>query len=261
MNNMNSTTDFNMGLRQVWSYRGLAIKGFIGSVLILIGIQTTQAQSQSSDKSWYFGIAGGANINFYRGTTQRLNSDLKVSTAFQNGNGIGMYVAPLIEFHQPDTRFGFMLQAGIDSRKGKFKEVTTPCNCPADLSTDLSYFTVEPSLRIAPFKSDFYLYIGPRFAFNMRESFTYEKGINPANPEQVAKPAVTGDFSDLKKNLISFQIGAGFDIPLSLQFMTNQPLLSPFISFHPYFGQHPRSIESWNVTTVRLGAALKFGGL
>jgi hypothetical protein len=60
-----------------------------------------------------------------------------------------------------------MLQAGYDSRKGDFDQVITACDCPADLSTNLSYITVEPSLRFAPFKSNFYLYGGPRLAFNL----------------------------------------------------------------------------------------------
>jgi hypothetical protein len=47
----------------------------------------------------------------------------------------------------------------------------------------------EPSLRFAPFKSNFYLY-GPRLAFNMDKSFTYQLGTNPAYPEQTANPEV-----------------------------------------------------------------------
>jgi outer membrane protein OmpA-like peptidoglycan-associated protein len=35
--------------------------------------------------------------------------------------------------------------------------------------------------------------------------------------------------------------------------------LSPFISYHPYFGQEPRDIESWSISTVRVGMAFKFG--
>src|SRR5690606_5963321 len=35
--------------------------------------------------------------------------------------------------------------------------------------------------------------------------------------------------------------------------------LSPFVSYHPYFGQEPRSIESMSITTIRAGVALKFG--
>jgi outer membrane protein OmpA-like peptidoglycan-associated protein len=55
------------------------------------------------------------------------------------------------------------------------------------------------------------------------------------------------------------QIGAGYDIALSSTDKQTQYVLSPFVAFHPYFGQIPRTIETWNVTTLRIGAALKFG--
>ena len=258
---MKAKTNFKKGSRMAWSPYSLPIKSLILSALILTGIQATlQAQETHFTKpSWWFGAAAGANFNYYCGTTQELNLDLTVPTAFHNGSGVGLYLAPLLEYHRPDSRLGFMLQAGYDSRKGSFKEVITPYNCPEDLSTDLSYITVEPSLRLAPFKSNFYLYGGPRFAFNLGKSFTYKLGINPDYPDQVADPDVTGDFSQMYKSLISMQIGAGYDIPLSSQNKQIQFVLSPFVSFQPYFGKDPRSIETWNVTTLRVGAALKFG--
>lgn len=55
------------------------------------------------------------------------------------------------------------------------------------------------------------------------------------------------------------QIGAGYDISLTADTRKNQVVLSPFVSYHPYFGQDPRSVESWNLTTIRAGLALKFG--
>jgi len=228
--------------------------------------QVTQAQvpapvqeAQFTKPSWWFGAAAGANFNIDRGTTQRLNADLTVPAAFHHGNGLGLFVAPLIEFHRPDSRWGVMLQAGYDSRKSSFKEILTPCNCPANLSTNLSYITVEPSLRFAPFKSGFYLFVGPRLAFNTAKSFTYQQSTNPAYPEQVADPEVKGDFSQVNKMLVSMQIGAGYDMALSSAAKQTQVVFSPFVSFHPYFGQSPRSTETWTLTTLRVGAALKFG--
>ena len=258
---MKSIKNIKGGLDSMWSPYRLAIKGLIGGALILTAFQSTiQAQEvQYTRPSWYFGVAGGANFNFYRGTTQELNSTLAVPTAFHDGFGVGLYLAPLIEFHRPDTRFGAMLQLGYDNRSGVFNQVTTPCNCPADLSTDLSYFTVEPSLRFAPFKSNFYLYGGPRFAFNLSKSFTYKQGVNPDIAGQVAPADVKGDLSNTNDNLISMQIGAGYDIFLSSKRKHTQFVLSPFVSFQPYYGQDPRSIESLNVTTVRAGVALKLG--
>jgi outer membrane protein OmpA-like peptidoglycan-associated protein len=258
---MKANNNFKKGSRMAWSPYKQPIKNLILSLLILMGIlATVQAQDTLYTKpSWWFGAAAGANFNFYRGSTQELNLDVTVPTAFHNGSGVGLYIAPLLEFHRPDKILGFMLQVGYDSRRGKFDQVTIPCNCPADLSTGLSYISIEPSLRLAPFKSNFYLYGGPRLAFSSGKSFTYKVGLNPDIPDQLAEPDVKGDFSKVYKSMITMQIGAGFDIPLSSQDKARQSVLSPFVSFQPYFNQDPRSIETWNLTTVRVGVALKFG--
>ena len=135
----------------------------------------------------------------------------------------------------------------------------TPCNCPADLTTNLSYITIEPSLRFAPFKSNFYLFGGPRLAFNLEKTFSYKQQVSPDFVEQLPIAREKGDLSSMNKTLISMQIGAGYDIPLSSQNKRTQFVLSPFVSYQPYFGQSPRSIETWTVTTFRVGAALKLG--
>jgi outer membrane protein OmpA-like peptidoglycan-associated protein len=239
----------------------LIVKIVIAGAFILAAIQSPlQAQvSEFTHPSWWFGVAGGANINVYQGSTYQLNTNFTPPATFHDGIGGGLYLAPIIEFHRQDTRLGFMLQAGYDSRKGVFEQVFTPCNCPADLSTSLSYVTIEPSLRIAPFQSDFYLFAGPRFAFNLAKSFTYKQGISPDFPDVPAEPDVTGDFSDINKTVYSMQVGAGYDIHLPSRNRQSLSVLSPFVSFQPYFGQDPRSIETWNITTIRVGTALKFG--
>jgi outer membrane protein OmpA-like peptidoglycan-associated protein len=188
-----------------------------------------------------------------------MNSSFTSPKTFHDGFGAGLFIAPLLEYRPADSRWGVMLQAGYDNRKGKFDQVITDCDCPADLKANVSYITVEPSLRFAPFKSDFYLYGGPRLAFNMDKSFTYQLGVNPAFPEQEPNAAVKGDFDNVNKTIVSMQIGAGYDIPLSTDSNKTQFVLSPFVSFQPYFGQNPRSTETWNNTTIRAGVALKFG--
>lgn len=258
---MKAKANFTENSCAAWFSNMLTLKSILIVALVWLSIQTPiQAQELTYTKpSWWFGVAGGANFNFYEGSTYKLNSDFTPPATFHEGDGIGLFVAPLLEFHRPDTRLGFMLQAGYDNRKAKFDQVVTPCDCPADLKTNISYITVEPSLRFAPFKSNLYLFGGPRFAFNLDKSFTYQLGINPAYPDQEASPEVKGDLSDVKKNIISMQIGLGYDIPLSSQTSKTQFVLSPFASFHPYFGQDPRSIETLNITTIRAGVALKFG--
>lgn len=230
------------------------------TLFLLTSTATLQAQEkQYSKPSWWFGLGVGGNLNFYRGSTQMLNSTFTPPTAFHNGFGDGLFVAPSIEYHNPESRWGFQLQAGYDSRVGKFNRVITPCNCPADLDAKLTYITIEPSLRFAPFKSNFFIYGGPRVAFNYDKSFTYSQKPNPDYPLQVQSPDVKGDFSDINKTIISMQVGLGFDIPLNSTVGKTQFVVSPFVSYQPYFGQNPRSTETWNISTIRAGFVLKFG--
>ncbi len=260
---MRTKTNYMQESRIAWFPVQLNIKSLvIISALILTAITATAQATQEpqyTKPSWWFGLAGGANFNFYRGSTHQLTSSFAPPVTFHDGDGVGLYIAPLVEYHAPNSVWGGMLQVGYDGRKGKFDRVMSPCDCPADLYTDLDYITVEPSLRLAPFKSSFYLYAGPRFAFNLDKSFTYKLGTNPAFPDQEPNPDVEGKFSDVKETIISMQIGAGFDIPLSAEGKRTQFVLSPFVAFHPYFGQNPRSTETWNITTLRAGVALKFG--
>ena len=237
----------------------LQLQTLIVVTLLLLSFTKVNAQEEYTKPSWMFGVAAGANFNFYSGSTYMLNEGFTPLATFHKGNGVGLFLAPSIEYHRPDSRFGFILQAGYDSRRGSFDQVMTPCDCPADLETKLSYITIEPSLRFAPFKSNFYLYGGPRFAFIQDKSFTYKQGTNPNFPLQEANPDVKGDFSDMNKNIISMQIGLGYDIPLNGTTSKTQFVLSPFVAYHPYFGQNPRDVETWNITTVRAGAVLKFG--
>lgn len=261
---MKTFLKLNSGSRKAWSFNNLTIKSVVFSALVFTVIQSPlQAQvvpnAEYTKPSLWIGAAAGANFNFYRGSTQNISSNVTSQVAFHDGNGIGLFVGPVIEYYKPNSILGIMLQTGFDSRKGKFDQVLSPCNCPRDLSTKLSYLTVEPSLRLAPFRSNFYLFAGPRFAFNFDKSFTYKQGTNPDYSEQVAPADIKGDMSNVNKTVISMQVGAGYDMFLTKEKKRTQVILSPFISFQPYYGQNPRSIETWNITTIRAGASLKIG--
>jgi len=253
--------NFNTESRKTWSRYILPTRFLIAGFLILASIQVPlQAQEVTYTKpSLWFGLSAGANYNLYQGSTQKLNSNMTSLAVFHNGTGFGLYLAPLLEYYKPESRWGLMLQLGYDNRRGKFSTVYTPCNCPADLLVNLSYFTIEPSLRFAPFKSSFYLFAGPRFAINVSKNFTYQMGVNPEIEGAEEEPEVKGDLSNIHKSRISMQIGAGVDIPISSHESRTQFVMSPFITYHPYFGQAPRSIETWNINTIRVGIAFKFG--
>ncbi|MEX0660621.1 MAG: OmpA family protein [Balneolaceae bacterium] len=257
---MKTQLNFKTKPRIPWKINKLMACFFISAV-ILTGVPAlVNAQEVQYERpTWRFGIAGAANANFYQGTTQQLSEGEMSAQPFGHGNGIGLFLAPTIEYHRPETLFGFMLQGGLDSRRGEFDQVMSPCDCPLDLSTKLSYITVEPSIRVAPFKSNLYLFGGPRFAFLLNKSFEYNQGVNPDFPNSSQEENIQGDFSEMEKSQISMQIGAGWDIPISSTSNKTQYMISPFLSYHPYMGQTPRSIETWNITTIRAGVAVKFG--
>ena len=220
-------------------------------LLMLIGFgSASQAQEiQRPQPKFWFGVSGAANMNFYSGTTQTLNSTVYAPAAFHEGFGVSPWGSIFMEY-RPNPVFGLKFDFGYDDRSGSFDQVIAPCNCPADLDAKLSYFTMEPSLRIAPFSNGFYVLVGAVFSSAYDKAFEYR---------QEQQPDRAGDFSDFRSKKLSGQIAAGYDIPLSSVSSQTQLNLSPFISYHPYFGQDPREIESWSMQTVRVGVSLKFG--
>lgn len=209
----------------------------------------TNAGAQIEKPKWSFGVSGAANGNFFDGTTQRLTSSLIVPTAFHKGKGIRPFGSVLAEY-QPSSKWGISLNFGYDGRGGKFDGVVAPCNCPADLKTNVSYLTAEPSLKFSPGGGNFYLFAGPRIAMNLQKDFNYT---------QLNQPNTDAEFSEVRKTVISGQVGIGYDIQVSAPESNTRFVISPFVSYHPYFGQDVREIESWSITTVRAGVALKFG--
>jgi outer membrane protein OmpA-like peptidoglycan-associated protein len=218
-------------------------------MLSLVGVAGNAQDVKRTEPKWWFGLSGAANFNTYRGTTQLLNESITVPTAFHKGKGVKPYASILTEY-RPNKKVGFMLNVAYDNRGGKFEEVIAPCNCPANLTTQLAYVAVEPSFRLAPFSNAFYLFVGPTFNFNVVKTFSYDQ-----NKQYYIK----ADWSHLRKTLIAAQVGAGIDIPLSKRISETQMTLSPFASFQTDMFQSPRTVESWSIYTIRAGIALKFG--
>jgi len=239
-------------LRTEWP-RGLWLKRIIFSSLILICASATilAQEVQRTQPTWWFGGSGAVNINLFYGATQVLNATTTTHGVFHNGDGTGLNTSFLLEY-RPGPVWGGILAGGYDTRNGTFNSVNSPItNYPGSLHAELKYISIEPSLRIAPFSSGFYIFGGPILNFNLWNEFTYtQKG----NPELW----VESEWSDLRKFLISGQVGMGYDIPLSSPNAATQVNLSPFIAFLPDV-EGPRTVESWDIYTVRIGAALKFG--
>ncbi|HLW10191.1 MAG TPA: OmpA family protein [Fermentimonas sp.] len=225
-------------------------------LLMLSGIASTlMAQEvQRIQPKFWIGLTGAANYNMYTGTTQKLNESLMAPSSFHDGSGFGGLGTILLEY-RPMPLIGFMLNLGYDNRGGDFDQVESPCNCPEDLNTGLSYATIQPSIRISPFGPDFYVFLGAAYNHNLNKSFTYTFDQDNGDMFNTAK----GDFSNIRKNLFSSHVGVGYDIQLASADSRTQVAISPFISYHPYFGQKPRDVESWSLSTVRAGMSFKFG--
>jgi outer membrane protein OmpA-like peptidoglycan-associated protein len=210
-------------------------------------------ETKRAQPTWWFGGAAGVNVNFYSGTTQRLNSALITPAPFHKGSGAGWYLAGLVEYRN-DPVWGGILQVAYDDRRGSFNDCVH-CNETTTLSTTLSYLSIEPSIRFAPFPDGVYFFGGPRIAFNWSVSANDEKTFTYYHGNSGTK----AQFSDMRKTIISWQIGLGYDIALADRNDKNQINISPFISYQPYFGQDPRSVENWGVSTLRVGFGIKVG--
>ena len=223
-------------------------------MMLALVANTSQAQNSPLERpqpKLWFGVSGAASFNLYTGTTQMINADVYAPSAFHDGFGIRPYGSIFMEY-RPNPVFGLMFHLGYEDRSAKYDQVIAPCNCPADLETDVSYLTMEPSIRIAPFSNSFYLFAGAVFSDNYKKEFTYT---------QEQQPDRSGDLSEMRKWKIGAQVGAGVDIPLSKVSSLTQFALSPYIAYRPVLGERPRNwgVDSWAMQSVKLGLALKFG--
>ena len=236
---------------KVWLTRVM----FNSAILFCLSAGLQAQEIQRTQPTWWLGAAAGANFNFYSGTTQILNSAFMTPSPFHKGFGVGLYLAPLVEY-RADSVWGGILQVGYDDRRGSFSDVPCPCGENSTLSATVSYFSIEPSLRIAPFSDGFYIFGGPRIGFNWALSADNQKSFIYT---QEGGSATKAEFSNIRKTVYSGQIGIGYDIALATPNNEHQVDLTPFISYQPYFGEDPRSTGAWGISTLRVGAAIKFG--
>lgn len=238
------------------------MKAWFGVLLGVLGGAATPfalepgRSSPAEAPTWWFGAAGAVNLNFYGGTTQQLNSDVTALAPFHKGFGLGLYVAPVIEY-RPDPVWGGILQLGYDNRRGRFDDVLCPCGEEGRLSARPAYLSVEPSLRFAPFAGAFHVFAGPRVAFLAPWS-----AVKTFEHTRVGIFTNEGEFSQMRGVVFSGQVGAGYDIAWTPADSRTRFEVSPFVSYQPYFGQNPRSndglVDRWGIETLRLGAVFKF---
>jgi outer membrane protein OmpA-like peptidoglycan-associated protein len=224
-------------------------------MILLLLVQTLlhAQEARRLQPQWWFGGAVGPNFNSY---SSDINSSqfyppgfagpIATTPAFTKGSGAGVFLSPLLEY-RPDPVWGGMLMLGFDGRGGSFTDVSGG-GVTRTLRSSLNYISLEPSVRATPFAVPLYFYAGPRLGFAVAKSYTFTES---------GGPEFSGDWTGSRGTVLGAQVGAGYDIPISDPNASTQIELSPFVAFH--FGQGPRSEESWTLTTLRAGLALKFG--
>lgn len=229
----------------------ITLKHVVITLLLITLSFSVSAQEQRLMPEWWFGAGLGVNFNWHSTEIYKLNSSVaplssQVTRPFSSASGLGLWLAPLLEY-RPDPVWGGMVTLGFDGRGGTFDDMTDSSGVVHTLSTSMNYLSLEPSVRISPFEYPLYFFVGPRLGFNVAKTFKHE----------AAGFSQEAEWSGIRGTMISAQIGAGYDIPLGSRDADWLTDVSPFISFH--FGQGPRSEESWTLTSLRVGAALKFG--
>ena len=221
---------------------------FLSIVILCISfIQSLSAQDiKRIQPEWWFGGALGINFNFYSTDFKTLNAGNSVPTPFTKGSGVGLFLSPMLEY-RPDPVWGGMLYFGFDGRGGSFTDVASN-DTLYSLSTSMNYLSLEPSVRVSPFPYPLYFFAGPRLGFNVAKSFSFKNSSGSRIEE---------DFDNVRGTTIGAQLGAGYEFPLTNSEKEWQIVASPFLALH--FGQGPRSEESWALTTMRAGVAIKFG--
>src|ERR1700679_3342531 len=154
------------------------------ALMSIFAYSTVQAQT-TTPPTWWYGVSGAANANWYDGTTQTLNNSLIVPTAFHKAFGVRPYGSILIEY-RPTPVLGAMLNVAYDGRGAKYDNEIAPCNCLATLNSDINYISVEPSIRLGFKSNGLYFFIGPRVAFDINNDFKYT---------QVNQPNTVSNFS------------------------------------------------------------------
>jgi len=96
--------------------------------------------------------------------------------------------------------------------------------------------------------------VGGSYGYNIDKSFAYTFDQNTGNLFTTTE----GDFSNIRQHVFSTHVGLGYDIQLAAANSPNQVALSPFVSYHPYFGQAPRDMETLVIidSTCRCGVEI-----
>lgn len=208
-----------------------------------------------------FGAFGGLNYNFIGAGYQELRDvpgDNFRVFKLNDGTGLGPYVGLIGEYNSGDI-LGVQVRLSYDSRSGELFDTTGGQN--NRFGANVTYFNVEPGLRINLGNPDLHLALGPSIGFTIDHNYDYD-------PEDDNVPQVEGRDIDKWNNVaIGVWGGIGYDINLSDASSTSRWYLTPFLEGSWVFDQRKSDIpdlqdnidDVWSTVTARAGVQIKWG--
>lgn len=219
--------------------------------LILFGIAGSGALTAQDTPlpPYRFGGLLGININTITLDATGIDPyDFSGRTwADDDAGGGGAYVGGFFSY-VPGT-FGLQIRAAFDRRGGRFIQGG---EASTDVTADLSYFSVDPALRISPGSSGFHFVLGPSLNFRVSDGIVFPDIADPTTPTE--SPIIGS-----KGSIVSLFGGVGYDIALSKDRQEKTAwILTPFADLSYLPEQNGAVDRDWSTTTIRLGVGLSY---
>ena len=239
-------------------HRGPGI-GIVAFILVLASFSTALAQQPGEETeswaTWWFGLYGGINLTMPSGEIVGFNPGVVPASTISEGSGLGPTFGLVIE-NNSGSLLGFTMKIGYDARPVDFDPVTS--GDPAvteELSTSLSYLSIDPSLRLNLGSRFFHLLLGPTFGINLGKGSDYT-----LTDTTGTTTTASADLEDVRGLLLGAHGTLGYDIPLRGADASTQILLTPFIGYHLGLQEVLESETSnLKISALRAGLQLKFG--
>jgi len=191
------------------------MKTILHTLAILIMASSLQAQFE--DKSWYYGIAAGANLSSIGDVRTTIIRDIHPIETFNTSSNriLGYTTSFFLYYRFKDSKFAFQPELTFSSQGGEFLYDDVNELAYA-LKINYSYMSISPKLK-AYFAGGFHIAFGPKLSINLDNSnIKYTSNMPELGPDlqiqQSLREVLKGN------NNFALSVGLGYDIPLGLSF-------------------------------------------
>jgi len=200
---------------------------------------------QSSNAQFHLSLAPVTGLNFNIAT----GSDVKETT-----NGFGFVIGGKVDMDFSPT-IGLMANVLFYDNRSVSSSTTGTVqgiSYTIDNSYSISYFEIEPLLKVSIPKSMFYFFVGPSFGINMES--TNESDLSSSNGQVTFQDGSTKQKTTVKDMNARFELklGSGMNINVS-----NDIVIAPELSFGYGLTKVQSDIEA-RILTIQALVGVKF---